>query len=193
MIVIGDQLENRSFVLFITGIPSSGKTTLANNLARVLRGMGYRVEVLDGYWVRRNICVYEGYDLETAERVMRCTAWIARLLVRNGVVVICSFVAPSRRIRALFKEIVSEEAPVLEVYLKCRPEICRLRDNKGLYRGVERGEIKVLPGIKIPYEESPNPDIVVDTEKHDPGETLSIVLRELEKRGLIVQHRRTSS
>ncbi len=100
---------DKGFVLFITGIPSSGKTTLANNLANVLRDHGYRVEVLDAFWVRNHICLHEGYSYDVGEKIMTCTAWVARLLARNGVIVLCSFVTPSRKLRELFKQIVGEE------------------------------------------------------------------------------------
>ncbi len=173
------------FVLFITGIPSSGKTTLAYNLASYLRSRGFRVEVLDAFWVRENICMFEGYNREAREKIMKCTAWIARLLARNGVIVICSFVAPSRSLRELFRKIAGEEVRVIEIYLKCSIEVCRKRDNKGLYRKLERGEIKILPGVTIPYEEPLNPDIKIDTEKLGVEETLKYTLQKLREIGVI--------
>ncbi len=175
----------KGFVLFITGIPSSGKTTLASNLAEFLRARGYSVEVLDAFWVRNHICLHEGYDTESGRKIITCTAWIARLLARNGVIVLCSFVTPSRSLRELFKKIVGEEVPVYEVYLKCNIDVCRRRDNKRLYERLERGEIEILPGVTIPYEESPNPDLTIDTSIVDEDKTLEITLKFLEKKRLL--------
>lgn len=173
------------FVLFITGIPSSGKTTLANNLARFLRAKGYNVEVLDAFWVRNHICLHEGYNIDSGRKIITCTAWIARLLARNGVIVLCSFVAPSRSLRELFKKIVNEEVPAYEIYLKCNVDVCRRRDNKMLYKRLEKGEIKDLPGVTIPYEEPLNPDLAIDTSIIDEREAMEIVLRFLEKKKLL--------
>ncbi len=175
----------KGFVLFITGIPSSGKTTLANSLAKVLRDHGYRVEVLDAFWVRNHICLHEGYGYDVGEKIITCTAWVARLLARNGIIVLCSFVTPSRKLRELFKQIVGEEVLVYEVFLKCDIDTCRRRDSKGLYRKLEKGEIKELPGITIPYEEPINPDLVIDTRILNEKEALNKVLRFLNERKLI--------
>ncbi len=175
----------KGFVLYITGIPSSGKTTLANNLAEALRIKGYKVEILDAYWVRNHICLHEGFSLETGRKIITCTAWTARLLARNGVIVLCSFVTPSKNLRELFKRIVGEEVPVYEVYLKCSIDACSKRDNKQLYRKLMIGELKELPGVTIPYEESSNPDLVIDTERLDEKATLKRVLEFLRKKGHI--------
>ncbi len=175
----------KGFVLFITGIPSSGKTTLANNLATFLRSRGYNTEVLDAFWVRNHLCLHEGYDIESGKKIITCVAWAARLLARNGVIVLCSFVTPSRSLRELFKKIVSEEVPVYEIYLKCSIDICRKRDNKKLYERLEKDEIKVLPGVTIPYEESPNPDLTIDTSVVNEREAMEIVLKFLREKKLI--------
>ena len=154
---------DRGLVVWLTGLPGSGKTTIATSVANKLRTMGYRVEVLDGDWVRRTINPDAGYTREERRRHLLRVAWIARLLARNGVIVLCSFVSPYRGVRAEVRRIVEEEAPFIEAYVKCPVEECIKRDPKGLYKKALRGEIKHFTGISDPYEPPENPDIVLDT------------------------------
>ena len=154
---------DRGLVVWLTGLPGSGKTTIATSVANKLRTMGYRVEVLDGDWVRRTINPDAGYTREERRRHLLRVAWIARLLARNGVIVLCSFVSPYRSVRAEVRRIVEEEAPFIEAYVKCPVEECIKRDPKGLYKKALRGEIKHFTGISDPYEPPENPDIVLDT------------------------------
>ncbi len=172
-------------MVWLTGLPASGKTTIANALARLLREMGYRVEVLDGDWVRQTINVGAGFTREERERHLLRVAWVARLLARNGVVVICSFVSPYRDTRRKVREIVEEEVPFFEVYVKCSLEECMRRDPKGLYRRALRGEIPNFTGVSDPYEEPETPDLVIDTEKTTPEEGAAAVLRLLLSKGVL--------
>ncbi len=157
---------DRGVVVWLTGLPGSGKTTIATRVAERLRTEGYRVEVLDGDWVRKTINPDAGFTREERRRHLLRVAWIARLLARNGVIVLCSFVSPYRDVRREVRAIVEEEAPFLEVYTKCSLEECIRRDPKGLYRKALRGEIKHFTGISDPYEPPEKPDLVLDTE-HD--------------------------
>jgi len=157
----------RGVVVWFTGLPASGKTTIARGVAEKLKHDGYRVEVLDGDWVRRTINPDAGFTKEERRRHLIRVAWIARLLARNGVVVLCSFVSPYRDVRSEVRRIVEEEGiPFVEVYVKCSLEECIRRDPKGLYRKALRGEIPYFTGVSDPYEEPLNPEIIVDTEKN---------------------------
>ncbi len=161
---------SRGAVAWITGLPGSGKTTIANRAKYILEGRGYRVEVLDGDWFRRHLDPDAGYSREERARHLRRAAWVARLLARNGVIVICSFVSPYRDVREEVRRIVSEEVPFLEVYAKCPLEECIRRDPKGLYRRALAGEIPNFTGVSDPYEEPERPDLVLDTYRGDPEE-----------------------
>ncbi|HDD26300.1 MAG TPA: adenylyl-sulfate kinase [Acidilobales archaeon] len=161
---------DKGFVIWFTGLPGSGKTTIAKGVLERLKGMGYRVEFLDGDWVRRTINPDAGFAKEQRRIHLLRVAWISRLLARNGVIVVCSFVSPYRDVRAEIRRIVEEEGlKFIEVFTKCSLEECIRRDPKGLYKKALRGEIKHFTGISDPYEEPENPDIVVDTE-YDPIE-----------------------
>jgi len=175
----------KGFVVWFTGLPASGKTTLANALAVRLREAGYRVEVLDGDWVRQTISAGSGFTKEERERHLLRVAWVARLLARNGVIVLCSFVSPYREVRRKVRGIVEEEAPFFEVYVKCSLEECMRRDPKGLYKRALTGEIPHFTGVSDPYEEPENPDLVVDTETLTPGEGAERVLQLLLSKGVL--------
>ena len=150
-------------VVWLTGLPGSGKTTLATKATNVLREKGYRVEVLDGDWVRNTINIGAGFTREEREKHLLRVAWIARLLARNNIIVLCSFVSPYRDVRRKVREIISEEVPFYEVWVKCSVEDCIKRDPKGLYAKALRGEIKHMTGIDDPYEHPESPDLVIDT------------------------------
>jgi len=166
---------DRGLVVWFTGLPASGKTTIARGVAERLRRDGYRVEVLDGDWVRKTINPDAGFTRDERRRHLLRVAWIARLLARNGVVVLCSFVSPYRSVREEVRRIIEEEVPFIEVYVKCSLEECIRRDPKGLYRRALRGEIPHFTGISDPYEEPERPDIVVDTERFGVEENVEKV------------------
>lgn len=169
-------------VFWLTGLPGSGKTTLARSVAERLRREGYRVEVLDGDWVRSTINPDAGFTKEQRALHLRRVAWIARLLARNGVVVLCSFVSPYRDVRRQVREIVEEEVPFYEIYVKCPVEECIKRDPKGLYKKALRGEIKHFTGISDPYEEPENPDLVIDTVKESVEESVEKLYKFVKER-----------
>jgi len=154
---------DKGLVVWLTGLPGSGKTTIATKVAAKLRQMGYRVEVLDGDWVRKTINPDAGFTREERRRHLLRVAWITRLLARNGVIVLCSFVSPYREVRSEVRRIVEEEVPFIEVYVNAPLEECIRRDPKGLYKKALRGEIKHFTGITDPYEPPENPDLVLDT------------------------------
>ena len=154
---------DKGFVVWFTGLPGSGKTTLAKGVAERLREKGYRVEVIDGDWARKTISLGAGFTREERRIHLHRIAWVARLLARNGVIVLCSFVSPYREVRRMIREIIEEEAPFVEIYVECPLEECIRRDPKGLYKKALRGEIKHFTGISDPYEPPENPDIIVNT------------------------------
>ena len=158
---------DRGFVVWFTGLPGSGKSTVANGVARKLKSMGYRVEVLDGDWVRKTISFDAGFTREERRKHLLRIAWIARLLARNGIIVVCSFVSPYKSVREEVRKIIEEETPFIEVYVKCSLEECIKRDPKGLYKKALRGEIKHMTGIDDPYEPPEKPEIIVDTEHNN--------------------------
>ena len=175
----------RGLVIWLTGLPASGKTTLAKELAKRLRDMGLRVEVLDGDEVRRWLSPEAGFSKEDRERHLTRVAYVSRLLARNGVIVIASFVSPYRETRRKIREIVQADAPFVEVFVKCPLEVAMGRDPKGLYEKALRGEIENFTGVSDPYEEPESPDVVVDSSEMSVEQEAEVILNHLSERGLL--------
>ncbi|RLE63013.1 MAG: adenylyl-sulfate kinase [Thermoprotei archaeon] len=175
-------MPERGCVVWLTGLPGSGKTSIARATARELRNMGLRVEILDGDEVRRWLSPTEGFTREDRERHLRRVAYVAKLLARNGVIVLCSFVSPYKKIRKEIKEIIENESiPFVEVYVKCSLEECIRRDPKGLYRRALKGEIKHMTGLDDPFEEPENPELILDSEHLTAEDNARILLSKLKE------------
>ena len=176
----------KGFVLWFTGLPGSGKTTIARGVAKVLREKGFRVEVLDGDEVRRWLSPEAGFTREDRIRHLTRVAYVSRLLARNGVIVIASFVSPYRDVRKKIRSIIEEEGlPFIEVYVECSIEECMRRDPKGLYKRALKGEIKHMTGIDDPYEPPINPEIKINTEKESITNNINKVLNRIRELRLI--------
>ncbi len=176
---------DEGFVIWLTGLPAAGKTTLARALKEELQRAGKRVELLDGDEVRKWLSPEAGFTKEDRERHLMRVAYVSRLLARNGVVVIASFVSPYREVRRRIRKIVEEDAKFIEVYVKCPLEVVIKRDPKGLYKKALAGEIKNFTGIDDPYEEPLNPEVIVDSNKMDLEKEVYQVLSYLKRIGLL--------
>ena len=177
-------MSNKGFVVWLTGLPASGKTTIARRVGEYLQSRGFRVEILDGDEVRRWLSPEAGFSREDRERHLKRVAYVSRLLARNGVAVLASFVSPYQNVREEARKIIeSEGLKFIEVYVKCSLEECIRRDPKGLYGKALKGEIKDMTGIQDPYEEPLNPEVIVDSENEKPdlcAEKIISKLRELD-------------
>ena len=159
--------------VWLTGLPSSGKTTLASGLADRLVAAGRRVEVLDGDVVRRDLTKELGYSRHDRAENVRRVGFVAHLLSRNGVVAICALVSPYRQerdeVRALHR------GRFAEVYLSAPLEVCAARDVKGLYARQRAGELQGLTGVDDPYEAPLEPDVVVPTHLQTVEESVATI------------------
>lgn len=173
-----------SFVVWLTGPSGSGKTTLARALAVRLKEMGYRVEILDGDEIRRNLYPDIGFSREAREMHNRVVIHMAKLLSRNGVVAVVSLISPFRAVREKARH---EIRRFIEVYLKCPLEVRIKRDPKGLYARAMRGEIKDLTGYDGIYEEPENPEVILETHRLSVDEEVEAVLRKAEELGYLGQ------
>ncbi|MFQ5940574.1 MAG: adenylyl-sulfate kinase [Nitrososphaerales archaeon] len=150
-----------AFVIWLTGLPGCGKTTIAKMLEPKLRELGSRVELFDGDEVRRQLSPDLGFSKLDRELHAKRVAYLSKLLCRNGIIAIVSLISPYRSFRNFARQEIQE---FVEVYVKCSLETCMKRDPKGLYKKALAGEIQDLTGIQDPYEEPVNPEVVVDTE-----------------------------
>lgn len=149
--------------LWFTGLPSAGKTTLAHALAKRLAGAGYeRVEVLDGDVAREHLTKGLGFSREDRDENVRRIGWVAELLSRNGVVVLCSVISPYRSIRDELRS--RHQGRFVEIHVATPVEVCAERDVKGLYARKATGELATaLTGVDDPYEPPLSPEITVLT------------------------------
>ncbi|MEX2707428.1 MAG: adenylyl-sulfate kinase [Candidatus Freyrarchaeum guaymaensis] len=170
------------FGVWLTGLPASGKTTIARTLEKALRRRGLRVEVLDGDEVRRNLSPDLGFTRKDRETHARRVAYVAKLLVRNGVAVIVGLISPYRNFREHARKQIGN---FVEVWVRCPLEECIRRDPKGLYEKAMRGEINDLTGIQDPYEEPLNPEVTVDTSKESVEESVNKIIKKLENLGYL--------
>lgn len=170
--------EDYGFVMWLTGLPGSGKTTIARGLEKELRARDLKFEVFDGDEVRKNLSKGLGFSREDRDTHNRRVIYVCKLLTRNGVNAIVSLISPYRSTRAYARDQLPK---FVEVYLKCSVEECMRRDPKGLYKKALTGEINNMTGIHDPYEEPLNPEVVLDTE-HDPsGYNIRKVLAKLKE------------
>lgn len=174
----------RGFTVWMTGLPASGKSTLASLLRDRLVGEGRLVEVLDGDEVRKGLSRDLGLSREDREEHARRVSFLAKVLSRNGVVSVVALISPYRASRESARETIGRDRFV-EVYVRAPLKVCEGRDPKGLYAKARRGEIANMTGIQDPYEEPPSPDILIDTEKSTPQESADLLVSKLREMSFI--------
>jgi adenylyl-sulfate kinase len=169
-------MERRGFTVWLTGLPSAGKSTLAELLAKRLRLASYPVEILDGDEVRLRLSKGLGFSREDRDENIRRIAYVAKLLTRAGAVAITAAISPYRAVR---QEARDEIRDFVEVYVACALDECVRRDVKGLYRKALRGEIPAFTGVSDPYEPPEAPELVVHTDRETPEESVEKILHVL--------------
>ena len=171
-------MAHQGFTVWFTGLSGSGKTALALKLEEVLRGRGLKVERLDGDIVRKSLTRDLGFSKEDRNMNIERVTFVAKLLTRNGVAVLSSFISPYRARRAKSR---AEIGNFVEVYCKCSLDALIERDVKGLYKKALAGEIQNFTGVSDPYEEPENPEVVVETDKETVEESLAKIVHKLEE------------
>ncbi len=172
----------KGVTVWFTGLPCSGKTTIADKLATILREKDNKVERLDGDIVRRGLTRDLGFTKEDRDMNIERVTFVAKLLTRNDVIVLATFVSPYIERRRQTREEIGE---YVEVYVKASIEECIKRDVKGMYKKALAGEIKNFTGVDDPYEAPPNPEVVVDTDNESVDESVEKVLDYLGKNGYL--------
>lgn len=171
-------LNQRSRVLWFTGLSGSGKSTIAAGLEKLLFSKGFFVQVLDGDNTRTGINKNLGFSLEDREENIRRVSEVSKLFVDAGIICLNSFVSPTREIRTMARSIIGAEN-FTEVFVNTPLEICEQRDVKGLYKKARAGEIKSFTGIDSPFEEPLNPDIEVLTKDQSVEESVQFVFDQI--------------
>jgi len=168
-------LSQRGQVFWFTGLSGSGKTTMALALEKRLTEMNHLVALLDGDNVRDRLCKDLTFTASDRAENIRRIAEVARILMHNGLVVLCSFVSPEESMRQMAAEIIGREDMHL-IYINASIETCKSRDTKGLYKKAMEGEIKNFTGISARYDVPQNPDLVLETGKNNPEKDLNLLL-----------------
>jgi adenylylsulfate kinase len=163
-------------VIWLTGLPASGKTTIAKALHPGLKELGFKVELLDGDIVRKELSPELGFTKQDREIHARRVVYLSKLLSRNGIISIVSLISPYREFRRYARSETNINNNFYEVYVECSLETCIRRDPKGLYKKALAGEIKDLTGLQDPYEQPENPEIIVDTEGQSLEECVNVIL-----------------
>ncbi len=176
--------KHGSVIVWFTGLPSSGKSTLANEVEKVLIQRHIRTYILDGDNIRVGLCNDLGFSAEDREENIRRIGEVSKLFVDAGVLVLSAFVSPYRKDRDRIREIV-EDAEFIEVFVDCPVEECENRDVKGLYKKAREGIIKGFTGIDDPYEEPLNAEITVKTKDRTIEDSTAELVAYLEDKGLI--------
>ncbi len=165
-------------VLWLTGLPGSGKTALADLLFDFLRARGLRVERLDGDVLRKTF-PDTGFSREERDKHVRRAGDLAASLEKQGAIVIASLISPYKDSRAYVRSVCSY---FVEIYVKASLETCEQRDPKGLYKKARAGEIRNFTGIDDPYEEPQSPDSVIPTDGLTLEQSFDLLRRCVERR-----------
>ena len=170
----------KPFILWMTGLPCSGKTTIVRELQKDIPNLA----MLDGDELREWFSPKDFSKAGRDEHNKR-VAYLAKLLLKHGVPSAVSLVSPYKENRDSAREIINSGDQFVECYVKCSVEKCEQRDVKGMYAKARRGEIKGFTGIDDPYEAPQNPDLLIDTEHEPLTDSAKKVKEFLKKRNLI--------
>jgi adenylyl-sulfate kinase len=177
--------KNKGFTLWFTGLPCSGKSTLAEIVAKELEQRGRLVDVLDGDVVRTHLTKGLGFSKEDRDTNIRRIGYVCGLISKHGGVAISAAISPYRAIRDEVRAEVVKNATFVEVYVNTPLEECIRRDVKGMYKKALAGEMKSFTGVDDPYEAPHSPELVIETEKETPQQSAARILAKLEEMALV--------
>ena len=175
-------MTHKGFTIWFTGLSGAGKTTVSDVLEARLRGLGAKVEVLDGDVVRTNLSKGLGFSKEDRDINVKRIGFVAALLSRNGVIAITAAISPYIEIRDSIRADIEN---FVEVYAHCPMETLIERDVKGLYKKALAGEIKNFTGVSDPYEAPLNPEVTFDSSKETPQVSADRIWTKLVELGLL--------
>lgn len=175
---------HRACTLWMTGLPASGKSTLAVALEKALWDRGIHSFVLDGDNIRHGLNKDLGFSPEDRVENIRRIGEVAKLFTTAGVVNVTAFISPYRQDRQRVRDIMAE-GEFIEVFVDCPVEVCEQRDPKGHYRKARAGEIRDFTGISAPYEAPENPELTIHTDRESESESVARLLSYLESKGYV--------
>lgn len=176
--------DDKGFAVWLTGLPASGKTTLAHALGDALQRRGAQFQILDSDDLRQVLTPEPTYSREERDWFYQVMAYIGQLLTQNGINVIFAATANRYAHREQARELIQE---FMEVFVCCSLETCIARDEKGVYQKAFSGEATTVPGIQAPYEITAPPDLTVNTEEDTPQACAGAVISRLEELGFLTR------
>ena len=174
--------NNKGFTIWFTGLPCSGKSTLADLLKPELERRGRTVDVLDGDVVRTHLTKGLGFSKEDRDENIRRIGFVCKLISRHGGIAIAAAISPYREIRDEVRKTIEN---FVEVYVDTPLEECIRRDVKGMYKKAMAGEMKDFTGVSAPYEAPLKPELTIHTAKETAEESAARILHKLETLGLL--------
>ena len=172
----------KGVTVWFTGLPSSGKSTIARILERQFRKWNLKAELLDGDVIRTNLSKGLTFSKEDRDANIKRIGFVCHLLSRNEVIAMASAISPYREVRDYNRRMIGN---FVEVFVKASVDECEKRDVKGLYKKARAGEIKGFTGVDDPYEEPLHAEVVCDTEHESPEQSAEKVIRRLEELGYL--------
>ena len=177
-------LRQQGVLLWLTGLPSSGKSTIAYTVEHALAASGHLAYVLDGDNIRFGLNKNLGFSADDRAENIRRIGEVGKLLVDGGFLTLASFVSPYRADRDGVRALMAE-GDFVEIFVNTPIELCEERDPKGLYKKARAGEIPNFTGVSDPYEEPEKPELVIETDTATPSEAAAQVIDLVEKMGKI--------
>ncbi len=168
-------LNQRSKVIWMTGLSGSGKTTIAKGVEKYLYSKGIITQILDGDNLRAGINNDLSFSSQDRNENIRRVSEISKLFINCGIITINCFISPTIKMRKMAKDIIGEEN-FIEIYINASIEECKKRDIKGLYKKAENKKIKNFTGISSPFESPKKPELEIDTSKLSINESIQKVI-----------------
>jgi len=168
--------------LWFTGLPSSGKSTIAREVEAILLRRNLSVELLDGPEVRQSLSRGLGFSRDDREENLRRIGYVAKLLSRNGVIAICASVSPYRATRNEIRERVTN---FIEIFVDVSLAVAERRDSEGLYARARNGAIEEFTGVTAPYEPPESPEVHIQSDRESVESAAAKVVKTLELIGII--------
>jgi len=169
-------------VIWLTGLPSAGKTTIGDKLSGVLKKKGFSAVRLDGDVIRKSVNKNLGFSKRDRGKNLEIVSSMAKSLNDQGNIVIASFVSPYREQREKIRKKIKN---FIEVFVNASLEVCEKRDKKGLYKKARLGEIKNFTGVSAPYEPPVNPELELRTDKESISQSVNRIIEYLVKNGYL--------
>ena len=178
------KLKQKGVLLWLTGLPSSGKSTIAYTVEHALANRGHLAYVLDGDNIRFGLNGNLGFSAEDRTENIRRIGEVGKLFVDGGFLTLASFVSPYSEDRDAVRELMGE-GDFVEIFIDTAVEICEERDPKGQYKKARTGEIPNFTGFSDPYEVPEKPEMIIKTANWTAEEAAVLIIEMLEKLGKI--------